>query len=136
MKGLNCDAIGGLCAQGIIYYDNEMEAMKYDLDVGDRSGTSIHDANITMISNFTSRIEWYLNVDDNSCTPVVIDQSENDFIYLDVEDGYDEDETESNVRDTINEDSSCKKNDNNNNDCNGNSNNNIFDKDTTPDFGK
>ena len=96
-----------------------MEAMKYDLDVGDRSGTSIYDANITMILNST-------NVDNNSYASVAI-ESESVFIHLDVEDDHDEDKNESSVCDTINEDSTCKKNDN--------SNNNIFDKDTTHDFG-
>ena len=119
LKGLNYNGIDGLCAQGTIYYDNTMQAMEYDLVVGDGGGTGIHDTNITMIVSFTNRIEWYFNVNDNSHTPVVV-----------VND-HDEDEDESNIHDTINEDSNCKKKDkNSNSDRDGNSHNNIFDSKT------
>ena len=63
----------GYSAQGTIYYDNTMQAMRYDLVVGDGSGTSIYDGNFTMISNFTSGIEWYYNVNDNSCAGYGLD---------------------------------------------------------------
>ena len=124
-KGLNCDGIGKLCAQGTIYHDISMQPMKYDLVVGDGNGASIYDANNT-------RIEWCFNVNDNSHTPVVVDKSEFEsiLIYLDFED--DEDEDESNTHDTINEDSNCKKDDNNNKtDCDDNSNNNSFDNNSS-----
>ena len=98
LKGLNYNGIGGLCAQETIYYDNTMQAMKYDLVVGDGGGTGIYDTNITIILNFTSRIERYFNVNDNSYLPVVVaDDHDHD------ED--DEDMDESNIHDTKNEDS-------------------------------
>ena len=81
-EGLNCDEVG----EGTIYYDNTMEAMRYDLFVGDGSGTSIYDGNFTMISNW---VEWYCNVNDSSCTPAVVGMSGSTFIHSDTKDGND-----------------------------------------------
>ena len=82
MEGSNCDEVSG-CVQGTIYYDNSIQAMRRDLFVGDGSGTSIHNENFTIISNFTSGIKWYCNVIDNSYIPVVADRSkERSFIQI------------------------------------------------------
>ena len=63
-EGLNCDEVLG-CANGTIYNDNAMQAVRYDLFIRDGSGTSIYGGNFTMI---------YVN--NNSCAPVVVDMSE------------------------------------------------------------
>ena len=85
------NGIGGLCAQGTIYCDNTMQAIKHDVAVGNGSGTNIYDANITRLSNLNSRIELYSNVNGNSYALVVA-----------VNDHHGS-EDESNTHDTIND---------------------------------
>ena len=60
--------------------------MRYDAVGGNDSGPNIYDGNFAMISNFANVIEWYCDVNENSCTPAVVDTSESVFIDSGVED--------------------------------------------------
>ena len=75
LQGLNCDGIDGLYIQGTIYYDNTKETMRYNVVVEDDARTGFYND-----FNFTTTIEWYYNVNDNSRTPVVGDKSKSIFI--------------------------------------------------------
>jgi hypothetical protein len=52
---------------GILYYDDTIQFQRFDVVVGDGSGSNIYNGNFTMVSNFTSGREYYYNINDETC---------------------------------------------------------------------
>ena len=54
-------------SNGIIWYDAKNQYQRMDVQIGKGEGTSIYDGQFSMISNFSNGIEYYFNVNNNTC---------------------------------------------------------------------